>query len=197
MPEFPSKLRPQHLLWKPRGLGILTLYTQKASQLLWGGDRERTGLPTITTSYFIILHIIEKDVLPNVPGIPTTSLGNYVNNCSFPGLSRKACPLRRPPQLSFPKLEIHSCTLHCLWSGLLSRSPTVQTEWVSGQKQASPHAGKHKQITPHSPFLVKGSGNLRVIGQEEYHQTNGSCVCSTMKHEQLVSPGGFTVACPK
>ena len=118
-----------------------------------------------------------------------------VNNCSFPGLSQKTRPLRRP--VPSQVLEIRSCTLHRLWSGLLSRSPTVQIEWVSGQKQAWPHAGKHKQITPQSPFLVKGSANLRVSGQEEYHQTNGSCVCSTMKHEQRMSPGGFTVACPK
>lgn len=28
-------------------------------------------------------------------------------------------------------------------------------EWVHGQEQASPHTGKHKQITPQSPFLWK------------------------------------------
>lgn len=158
----------------------------------------KNSLAAVTTPDFIIQHVADKDILPDIPGIPTTSLGSCRNNCTFPGLPLKGLPTQEassgvPSQV----LELQTCSLHCLGSSLLSGSPTVQTEWGFGQEQASPHSGKHKQIAPQSLFLLKGSANPRVSSQEEYHQTNGSCVCSIMKHEQHMSPGGFAVAYPK
>ena len=193
-----QKLRPQHPPWKHRGLRILTSHTWEGKQLLWNGDQERTGLAANTTFYFIIQHTTDKDFLPGVPGIPATRLGSCVNNCSFPGLSQKARPLKRPPQLPLPRSWsfIAACTTACGQVYSAEAPPSKQSEFLVRNKHSHMLVNTSKS-PPQSPFLAKSSANPRVSGQEEYHQTNGSCICSTVKHEQLVSPGEFTVACPK
>lgn len=87
---------------------------------------------------------------------------------AFPGLSQEGWLTQEASLVgSSLVLEIRTYTVHCLWSGLLSGSPTVQTGWVSGQKQALPHTSKHKQITLQSLFLLKGSADPRVSSREE------------------------------
>ena len=167
-----QKLRPQHPPWKHRGLRILTSHTREGKQLLWNGDQERTGLAANTTSYFIIQHTTDKDILPGVPGIPATCLGSCVKNCSFPGLSQKARPLKRPPQLPLPRswsfiaARTTACGQVYSAEALLSK----QSEFLVRNKHS--HMLVNTSKSPHrAPFLrravqIQGSAVGRNITKQ-------------------------------